>query len=251
VKPTRTPTALLASIVGTIAVLCAMPVLAQAPTSTTPDPAAQKAAAAEHVAAIKAAVQKDQAALRQYEWIETTAMSLKGEEKSRNQNRCYYGADGKLTKVPVGDQSKEDGPGGLRGKKVAGKKEEITDYMSKAAASIKSYLPPDPAKMQACLDAGKVTVAILEPGKRVRLDFNDYNMPGDRLGIELDLASSKLSGLQVTTTVEGGKEPVTFRSDYGVLSDGTGYAVKTALDAKEMEFGLVIENSGYKKQASN
>jgi hypothetical protein len=41
------------------------------------------------------------AALRTYEWMETTVVSMKGEEKSRKQNRCYYGADGKVEKVPV------------------------------------------------------------------------------------------------------------------------------------------------------
>jgi hypothetical protein len=36
---------------------------------------------------------------RSYEWIETTAVSVKGEEKSRTRKRCDYGADGKLEKV--------------------------------------------------------------------------------------------------------------------------------------------------------
>ncbi len=42
--------------------------------------------------------------LAQYQWIETTVISLKGEEKSRKQNQCYYGADGKVQKVPVAGQ---------------------------------------------------------------------------------------------------------------------------------------------------
>jgi hypothetical protein len=236
------------------ALACAVVALAQAPASPPPDPAAaaaQTPATAEHVAAIKGTLQKDQAALKQYEWIETTVMSLKGEEKSRKQNRCYYSAEGKLAKVPVGEQPEEKDPRGLRGKKAAGKKEEISDYMSKAAEAIKSYVPPDPARIQACKDAGKASVAVLEPGKRVRLDFHDYQVPGDLLGIELDLATNRLLMLQVTTMVEGGKEPVTFRSDYGAFTDGTGYPMKTALDAKEIGVAVVVENSGYKKQASN
>ena len=45
----------------------------------------------QRVAAIKQSLAQSQAALKAYEWIETTAVSLKGEEKSRTQNRCYYG----------------------------------------------------------------------------------------------------------------------------------------------------------------
>ena len=69
--------------------------------------AAQPAAAAganpapkERVAAIKKWFAESQARLRNYEWIETTVVSLKGEEKSRTQMRCYYGAEGKVQKIP-------------------------------------------------------------------------------------------------------------------------------------------------------
>lgn len=229
--------------------------LAQAPVST-PDaaPAAPAAAAtpapAERIAAVVTSLKRDQGALKQYEWIETTSMSLKGEEKSRKQNRCYYGADGVLEKVPVGDQPEEKSKRGLRGKAIASKKEEISDYLTKATAAIKTYLPPDPAKLQASKDAGKASIEVLEPGKRARLDFKDYNMPGDLLGIEIDLATNKLQAVQVTTMIEGGKQPVNFRTQMGSLEDGTGYPIKTTLDAKEMDVVVVIENAGYKKPAA-
>src|SRR5262245_9818535 len=53
------------------------------------------------VAALKQNLAESQKRLRQYEWIETTTISLKGEEKSRKQQRVYYGADGTLTKAPI------------------------------------------------------------------------------------------------------------------------------------------------------
>ena len=62
---------------------------------------AQQPAPPEKVAAGKQSFQESQAKLRQFEWIETTAVSYKGEVKSKKQNRCYYGADGVLQKVPV------------------------------------------------------------------------------------------------------------------------------------------------------
>src|SRR5262245_44963978 len=60
----------------------------------------------ERVAALKKSLQENQARLRQYEWIETTSLSLKGEEKSRKQQRVYYGADGKVQKVPIAPEAK-------------------------------------------------------------------------------------------------------------------------------------------------
>ena len=55
----------------------------------------------ERIAAIKQSLAVSQQNLRTYQWIETTAVSLNGEEKSRTQNTCYYGADGNLQKVPL------------------------------------------------------------------------------------------------------------------------------------------------------
>src|ERR1035441_2167440 len=56
---------------------------------------------AERAAMLKATLAASQVVLKQYEWIETTVVSLKGDEKSRKQERCYYGADGGVQKVEV------------------------------------------------------------------------------------------------------------------------------------------------------
>src|SRR5678816_1171751 len=88
------------------------------------------------VAALKQNLAESQKRLRQYEWIETTAISLKGEEKSRKQQRVYYGADGKLTKLPMGEPPPQaaSGGGGRRGGRVKqqvveNKKNEMQEYM--------------------------------------------------------------------------------------------------------------------------
>lgn len=225
---------------------------AEDPASAPAPAAAATTPAAEHAAAIKATLQKDQAALKQYEWIETTVISMKGEEKSRAQNKCYYGADGKVQKTAVGEPpAEEKGKRGIRGKVVENKKEEITDYMSKSAAAIKTYIPPDPAKLQAAQAAGKVAVEVLEPNKRVRVDFKDYNIPGDQLSVELDLTTNHILAMNVQTTVEGGKEPIRFQTAFSALPDGIGYPAKTTLDAKEVGMMVVVENTGHRKAGSS
>ena len=94
-------TMLSAIAIGIVAAL--MPGAAQTPPS--PD---------QLVAALKQNLAEGQKKLRQYQWIETTAISLKGEEKSRKQQRVYYGADGKLTKVPMGEPKPAAEPSGGR-----------------------------------------------------------------------------------------------------------------------------------------
>src|SRR5580693_3229572 len=147
----------------------------------------------ERVAGLKAAFAASQGALRQYEWIETTVVSLNGEEKSNKQQRCYYGADGALQKVLIDASPPPASKPGLRGRIIANKKAELTAYMQNAVSLVKTYVPPDPAKIQAVKDAGKVSIQVLEPGKRAQINFADYQKPGDNLAIVINLATNVIA----------------------------------------------------------
>src|SRR6476619_1347866 len=71
------------------------------------------------VAALKESLAKNQAALKQYSWVETTVISMKGEVKKQQQKQCAYGPDGKVQKTPIGEQAPKakepSGGGGRRG----------------------------------------------------------------------------------------------------------------------------------------
>ena len=215
--------------------------------------AAQQSSVPERVAALKATVAASQIILKQYEWIETTVVSLKGDEKSRKQERCYYGADGNVQKIEVSASPEPQKKRGLRGRIIENKKEELTDYMKQAVALVKTYVPPNPAKIQAAKDAGKVSLEVLEPGKRARLNFRDYEKPGDNLGVEVDLANSRLLSVKVATYLDDAKDAVTLDVRMGQLSDGTSYASDITLDAKAKNLKVAVQNSGYRKanQAGN
>ena len=200
------------------------------------------------VLSLKQSLEADQGELRKYEWIETTVVSLKGEEKSRTQNRCYYGADGKLQKVPVSAQQAAM-PGGLRGKVAQRKKEELTEYMQKAVAMVHRYVPPDPASLQKLFQSGKTTAQVLEPGRRSRLDFRDYLLPGDLLGVEVDLTNNHILGLQVATYLEKPEDAVNLTVRFAALTNGTGYPAQVTLDAPKEKVRVVTENSGYRPVA--
>src|SRR5688572_30236291 len=131
------------------------------------------------VAALRQNLAESQKRLRQYEWIETTAFSLKGEEKSRKQQRVYYAADGTLTKLPIGDapatapqQSSARRGGRLKERIVENKKDDIQEYMEQAVALIHKYVPPDPALIQKAKDAGRMQAQPVQAGL-VRAAFKD------------------------------------------------------------------------------
>src|SRR4030095_3514744 len=104
---------------------------------------------AEAIGMIKKNLAESKEKIKKYEWIETMTTSFKGEDKSVQQNKCDYSVDGKLTKVPTGaTTAPAKTPGGIRGKAVANKKEEMADYINACIAQVHTYLPPDATKLQ-------------------------------------------------------------------------------------------------------
>lgn len=204
--------------------------------------------AAERIAAIKASLAQSAQNLKQYQWTETTVVSLKGEEKSNTQNTCQYGADGKVAKTPVAPPAEAEKKRGLRGKVIENKKEEMGEYMQSAVALVKSYIPPDPARIQAAKDAGKVSMTQLEGGKRLKIDIKDFEKPGDVLGIEVDMATNTILGLSVASYLTDTKDAVTLDVKMAALDDGTGYPATITLDGKAKEIRVAISNAAYLKK---
>ena len=212
------------------------------------------AAAQEGVAALKQSLAQSQQRLRQYEWIETTVVSLKGEEKSRKQMRCYYGANGKVEKLPVSAPAAapaaDSGGGGRRGGRakqavVENKKEEMTEYMQRAVALVHQYVPPNPDAIEKAKTAGNVA---LQPGQagKVSLELTNYIKPSDKMTIGIDTAANRLLAVNVASYLDEPKDAVTLAVQFAALDDGTSYTAQTTLDATAKNIRVVIQNSGYR-----
>jgi hypothetical protein len=222
----------------------AWPALAEAP-----NPAGQMQALRDSLA-----MSKEQ--IKAYEWIETIVVQREGEQVARIQNRVYYGADGKPQKVQLSStqshQSTGRTPRGIRGairtKVVENKKEELTDYMKDSVKTVKLYVPPDPDQIKKVREAGKVSFTPLDSGKRVRLDFRDYEKPGDALSMQLDMANSQILGLTVKSYIEDSSDVVTLNGELRNLPDGTTYPARVVLEAPEKDMTVVVTNSGHRKQ---
>lgn len=221
-------------MIGALALAGAIPAGAQAPTNQ------------EAVAALKANLTTSRTLLKQYEWIEVTVLSLKGEEKSRTEYRCYWGADGKLQRVPIGATPTTDKKRGLRGKIAGNKQEEIAQYMKSAMELVKSYVPLDPDRIEALKSAGKVSYT--PAGSRMGIGFADYRKPGDKLSLTVDMAKNTLLDLTVDTWMKDAKDVVGMKARFGSLTDGATYAEEVILTAPSQSLEVKLTNSGYKKQ---
>ena len=159
------------------------------------------------VAALKQALAANQQLQRQYKWVETTVVSMKGEEKSRIQKQCFYSPDGKVQKQQLSAPPEQSSPGGVKGKVVAKKKAEITATMNQAASVVQSYVPPDPQRIQAAKAAGNLALSPTGPDS-TRLDLRNYVKSGDTLSLGLDTARNAIQTISVKSYLESQSDAV-------------------------------------------
>lgn len=216
------------------------------------DPAQTPPSPEQIVAGLKKNLAESKARLRQYEWIDTTTISLKGEVKSRKEQRVYYGADGTLTKLPMGAEPapQQQQPSGRRGGRVKArvvenKKDEMKDYMERAAALIHRYVPPDAALISKAKDAGRLQAQPVKTGA-IRVELRDVVLPTDLMGIDVDVSSLRLSAVAVATFLDEPEDAVTLEVRFGTLADGTGYAARTTLTAAAKNIQVVVENASHR-----
>jgi hypothetical protein len=224
-------------IVGAVALLSSFPALAQNPEIQ------------EKLAAVKQAAAENKQKIRQYQWIETTQLTLKGDPKPPTKNSCVYGPDGKVQKTMIGAPPPPPSGGKMKQKVIAKKKEEMKDYMQDVKAVLALYVPPDPQKMQADFQAGKVSLNPA-PGA-VNLIFTDYAQPGDKMTLTFDTAAKKISGLSIDTYMGQEKDVVTLKVQMASLPDGTNYESQTILNATAKQLVVTTTNSDYQKVGAN
>ena len=206
---------------------------------------AQNSDLQQKLAAVQQSMAENKQKLQQYQWIETTQITLKGDAKPPTQNLCSYGADGRVQKTPIGPPAEQPSGGRAKEKIITKKKEEMQDYMGNVKALLSLYVPPDPQKMQKAYQAGKVS---LNPaGGAVNLIFKDYALPGDQMTLTFDAAARKISSLNINTYMEEPKNAVTLQVQMASLPDGTNYVQQTVLNAAAKQLVVTTTNSKYQK----
>ena len=206
---------------------------------------AQNSDLQQKLAGVKQTLAENKQKLQQYQWVETTQLTLKGDEKPPTQSLCRYGPDGQVQKTPVGPPPEQPSGGRVKQKAIAKKKEEMKDYMGDVKTLLSLYVPPDPQKMQQAYQEGKVS---LNPaGGVVDLIFKDYALAGDQMTITFDTAAKKISSLNINTYMDEPKDAVTLQVQMASLPDGTNYVQQTILNATAKQLVVKTTNSKYQK----
>ena len=238
------------SIAGTVVQISKRLVMIGAVTLAITFPAiSQNTELQEKLAAVKQAAAENKQKLRQYQWVETTQLTLKGDAKPPTKNSCQYGPDGKVQKTAIGPPPEQPSGGRMKQRVIAKKKAEMKDYMQDVKAVLSMYVPPDPQKMQAAYQSGKLSLNPV-PGA-VNLVFADYAQPGDKMTLTFDTAAKKITGLNISTYMGQEKDTVTLQVRMASLPDGTNYEQQTVLNATAKQLVVTTTNSNYQKLGAN
>ena len=119
--------------------------------------------------------------------------------------------------------------------------------MKEAVALVKQYVPPDPARVQAARDAGRLSVIPPDSEGRVVVVIKDYLKEGDSLSLDVNAATDHIRGVTISTFVDSAKDAVGLKVAFGEFADGTVYPATIQLDVAAQNLAVVIENSEHKK----
>src|SRR5271169_3665458 len=104
-------------LAGAVAVLVFLPAMAQ------------NGEMQQKLAEVKQVAAENKQQLHQYQWTETTQLTLKGDPKPPAQYACQYGPDGQVQKALISPPPPPPSGGRLKQRVVKKKKEEMQDYM--------------------------------------------------------------------------------------------------------------------------
>jgi len=196
-------------------------------------------------AAAEDAVARNRAALRQYTWIQTTQISLKGDVKATKVESVLYGPDGQQQKTVISAPQPKQEPG-IRGRIEEHEEDELKNTLESASVLVQSYVPPAPEKLQAAVAAGNMQVLTAQPGQAI-LAFANYQLPGDSLTLTMNLQPSVMQTIDVSTWMDSPDNTVTLVVQMQQLPDGTNYPQLSTLTIPSKNIQVMVNNSDFQK----
>jgi len=199
------------------------------------------------LAAVKQSVAENQQRLHQYQWTETTQLTLNGDAKPPSQSMCQYSPDGTVLKTPLSAPPPLPSGGRMKQRIIEKKTGEMKDYMGQVKTLLSQYVPPNPQKMQQAFAAGKASLNPSPDSGTTSIVFKDYALPGDQMTLTFNTATKKISTLNVNTYMDDPKDVVTLTAQFSSLPDSTNYVQQSILNATAKKLVVTTTSSNYQR----
>lgn len=197
------------------------------------------------VAAVKLSVAENQQRLHQYQWMETSQLTLKGNVKPSKLSLCQYGPDGQVVKTPLGAPPDPPSGGRMKQRVIAKKTAEMQDYMGQVKTLLSLYVPPDSGRMQQALQSGKASLSADPSAGSAQIVFKDYAQPGDQMTLSFNTLTKKVSSVNVNTYMDSPQDVVTLAIQFASLPNSINYVQQTVLEATAKQLQVTTTSSNY------
>src|SRR5271155_4760124 len=142
------------------------------------------------LAAVKQSIAVNQQKLHQYQWTETTQLTLNGDAKPPSQSLCQYGPGGTVQKTPLTPPPPPPSGGRIKQRVIANKTAEMKDYMGQVKTLLALYVPPNGQHMQEAFGAGNAS--LVPSAGSTQLVFKNYAQQGDQMTLTFNMATKKI-----------------------------------------------------------
>lgn len=203
----------------------------------------------EKVAAVKQAAAANKQALAQYQWQEQQSTSIKGNVKDTKTFQVRLGPDGKpqkeeLTNLPQSSGGRQHGLGHHIKEK---KGEEYKEYGQQIAALAQQYAQPDPERLQAAFQQGKVMLGSGGMPGQAKLVITNYLKPNDKVTLIFNQQAKAIESVNVQSYLNDPKDAVTIAAQFARLPDGTNHVSTMQINGESKQLLIATQNSNYEK----
>ena len=192
--------------------------------------------------AIGQSMKQNTANLRQYTYKRRTEIAVKGEVRSVRVDLVRF-VGGEMEAIPLSQPPQQPAPGGIRGRIVEKKKEEMGEYMERLTSLCQRYLAPGGGDMQDLLQKASFSFSGQGGEKQVRIVVTGDVKLSDSVAMTFDLATHKPVQTQVRTDLDG--DPVAISVDYSTLPDGTAYPARSVISYPKHEIRISMDSFDY------
>ena len=192
-------------------------------------------------ASIGQSIKNNAANLQRYTHSRSTEIVVHGEVKSTRLDLVRF-VRGEMETIPLSQSLQQPEPGGIRGRIIEKKKEEIREYVDRLISLSRRYLTPGAGDISDVLQ--KASFSLLgQPPAQVRITIAGYVKPSDSFTMTIDLATRTPVQTLARTDLDGG--PVDITVDYSRLPDGTPYPSQARISSLRRDIRVSIDSFDY------
>lgn len=183
-------------------------------------------------------------ALRQYSYKRRTQITIDGRPRATRVDLVRY-INGQEETVPLESPERPSGQGrgGLRGRMIQKKKEEMKEDVQRLTGLLHRYMSSGSDSMRAALEKAAISRTGPEPDADIQLTAKGIVDPSDSMTLTWSVANKRPEKIAIHARLDG--KPVDLTVDFAALPGGPFYPAHTVVSAPKHSLLVNIDTFDY------